>query len=137
MSLTKALGHSALRVHRKAFFRDHDLQRKPHQHQHSRPQIPPPIRQARHQAQRHRLAKVRVPLHRRGTSNIYERLEAFLKEAGYKETRGSTPEGERAEEDGVTQFKRHNRISGTSAVVGFLAGLMPNNAANSHSRPAN
>ena len=60
----------------------------------------------------------------------------FLKEARYKETRVLAPESERAEENGGTQFKRHNRISGTSAVVGFLAGLMPNNAANSHSRPA-
>ena len=29
----------------------------------------------------------------------------------------------------------NNRISGMSAVMSFLAGLMPNNAANSHSRP--
>jgi hypothetical protein len=81
----------------------------------------------------------RVPLHRRGTSKTYERLEDLLKEAGYKETRVFTPEGERAEEHGGTRKSNdhsNNRISGMSAVVGFLAGLMPNNATNSHSRPA-
>ena len=40
----------------------------------------------------------RVPLHRRGTSKTYERLEDLLKEAGFKETRVFTPEDERAEE---------------------------------------
>lgn len=81
----------------------------------------------------------RVPLHRRGTSKTYERLEDLLKEAGYKETRVFTPEGERAEEHGGTRNANdhsNNRISGMSAVVGFLAGLMPNNATNSHSTPA-
>ncbi|KAJ7217491.1 hypothetical protein B0H12DRAFT_975148, partial [Mycena haematopus] len=37
----------------------------------------------------------RVPLHRRGTSKTYERLEDLLREAGYKETRIFTPETER------------------------------------------
>ncbi|KZP07226.1 hypothetical protein FIBSPDRAFT_875820, partial [Athelia psychrophila] len=39
----------------------------------------------------------RAPLHRRGTSKTYERMEDLLREAGYKETQVFTPETERAE----------------------------------------
>lgn len=71
---------------------------------------------------------LRVPLHRRGTSKTYERLEDLLKEAGYKETRVFTPETERHREleqdhgDGrQTDGKLRN---GVETVVGFLAGLV-------------
>ncbi|KAG6844813.1 hypothetical protein H0H87_003480 [Tephrocybe sp. NHM501043] len=69
----------------------------------------------------------RVPLHRRGTSKTYERLEDLLKEAGYKETRVFTPEGERSEAKSVTPLSDQQRGVRTSvgAFVGFLAGLMP------------
>jgi len=70
----------------------------------------------------------RVPLHRRGTSNTYERLEDLLKEAGYKETRVFTPESERLREhewgrgEGrQNNGKLKNRVD---AMVGFLAGLV-------------
>jgi len=70
----------------------------------------------------------RVPLHRRGTSNTYERLEDLLKEAGYKETRIFTPETDR--------HREHDRVrgegkqsdgklkNGVDAMVGYLAGLV-------------
>ncbi|TFK43953.1 hypothetical protein BDQ12DRAFT_709610 [Crucibulum laeve] len=77
----------------------------------------------------------RVPLHRRGTSKTYERLEDLLKEAGYKETRIFTPEGERTEAAaqhnasaksiGMQEERRSSMRDGVGAVVGFLAGLMP------------
>ncbi|KAF8156890.1 hypothetical protein B0H34DRAFT_658329, partial [Crassisporium funariophilum] len=74
----------------------------------------------------------RVPLHRRGNSKTYERLEDLLREAGYKETRVFTPETERAEagEEDRNGDPRGdtNRLSmkdGMDAVVGFLAGFMP------------
>ncbi|KZV76673.1 hypothetical protein PENSPDRAFT_730999 [Peniophora sp. CONT] len=65
----------------------------------------------------------RVPLHRRGTSRTYERLEDLLKEAGYKETRVITPQkpgagmddGDEEEEDG--KEKR-------GGVMRFLSGLV-------------
>lgn len=70
----------------------------------------------------------RVPLHRRGTSNTYERLEDLLKEAGYKETRVFTPETERhrgheriPEEARQSDGKLRN---GVDSVVGLLAGLV-------------
>ncbi|KAF7323815.1 hypothetical protein MKEN_00602800 [Mycena kentingensis (nom. inval.)] len=59
----------------------------------------------------------RVPLHRRGTSKTYERLEDLLREAGYKETRIFTPEADRKrEDDGPTVGAQ---------VVGFLSSLVP------------
>ncbi|KAH7926271.1 hypothetical protein BV22DRAFT_1087463 [Leucogyrophana mollusca] len=74
----------------------------------------------------------RVPLHRRGTSKTYERLEDLLREAGYKETRVFTPEAERAESE---QEERRLRArasgsvrGGVGAVVGFLAGLVSRNS---------
>ncbi|PPQ88572.1 hypothetical protein CVT25_009952 [Psilocybe cyanescens] len=78
----------------------------------------------------------RVPLHRRGTSKTYERLEDLLKEAGYKETRIFTPETERSDHraDGGDSTKSgdDNRTSvvkdGMEAVVGFFAGLLPSAA---------
>ena len=79
----------------------------------------------------------RVPLHRRGTSKTYERLEDLLREAGYKETRIFTPEAERKrkgkrgeddEDDDDTTIVEEKRASvmkdGVGAVMGFLAGLV-------------
>ena len=70
---------------------------------------------------------LRVPLHRRGTSRTYERLEDLLKEAGYKETRIFTPETERTREHepGREEREASGRVrSGVDTVVGFLAGLV-------------
>ena len=73
----------------------------------------------------------RVPLHRRGTSKTYERLEDLLREAGYKETRVFTPETERAEVEAEERKPSELRGAqsgsvrgGVGAVVGYLAGLM-------------
>ncbi|KIJ14517.1 hypothetical protein PAXINDRAFT_176698 [Paxillus involutus ATCC 200175] len=67
----------------------------------------------------------RVPLHRRGTSKTYERLEDLLREAGYKETRVFTPETERTS---ATEKQENYAASGVrggvGAVVGFFAGLV-------------
>src|SRR5882762_287184 len=75
----------------------------------------------------------RVPLHRRGTSRTYERLEDLLKEAGYKETRIFTPEAERLEAEAEERKERaagrkhaSSMRGGVNAVVGFLAGLIQN-----------
>ncbi|KAI0795446.1 hypothetical protein C8Q75DRAFT_746076 [Abortiporus biennis] len=69
----------------------------------------------------------RVPLHRRGTSRTYERLEDLLREAGYKETRVFTPESERAERDDEERngSSQSTVRGGMSAVVDFIAGWMP------------
>jgi hypothetical protein len=82
-----------------------------------------------------------VPLHRRGTSKTYERLEDLLREAGYKETRVFTPETERAEieaeerkERALVQGQNGTVKGGVGVVVGFLAGLMSRNP--SHVREA-
>ena len=66
----------------------------------------------------------RVPLHKRGTSRTYERLEDLLREAGYKETKIYSPEVER------TEARREGRRDasargGMGAVVDFITGLMP------------
>ncbi|KAF7969968.1 hypothetical protein HWV62_25446 [Athelia sp. TMB] len=67
----------------------------------------------------------RVPLHRRGTSKTYERMEDLLREAGYKETRVFTPETERAEAEAEERRERNARLkSGVDAVVGFITGLV-------------
>ena len=72
-----------------------------------------------------------MPLHRRGNSKTYERLEDLLKEAGYKETRVFTPETERSRSDGPGDGPGdagESRLSvreGMDAVVGFFAGLLP------------
>ena len=68
----------------------------------------------------------RVPLHRRGTSKTYERLEDLLREAGYKETRVFTPETDRdtrttAEKDGGAGSTMRGSVG---AVVDFIAGLV-------------
>ena len=82
----------------------------------------------------------RVPLHRRGTSRTYERLEDLLREAGYKDTRIFTPEGEHREEAADEAHdlkddaeKRSSIRGGVGAVVGFLAGLMPSAVSRSSS----
>ncbi|KAI0053210.1 hypothetical protein FA95DRAFT_940893 [Auriscalpium vulgare] len=79
----------------------------------------------------------RVPLHRRGTSKTYERLEDLLKEAGYKETRVFTPEAERqeqAEEErrGRERGKKEGPMrGGVGAVVDFITGLVQGQASGS------
>ncbi|KAF9057167.1 hypothetical protein BJ165DRAFT_12479 [Panaeolus papilionaceus] len=98
---------------------------------------PEPVTPPRHSRSRTRYPELgRVPLHRRGNSKTYERLEDLLKEAGYKETRVFTPEAERMqkgteeeEEDGSKDL-RLTMKEGVGAVVGFLAGLIPNAAGN-------
>lgn len=85
----------------------------------------------------------RVPLHRRGTSKTYERLEDLLREAGYKETRVFTPESER-HTDYATDKHTSSVRGGVGTVVGFLAGLVSRNSSlarepistkDSHSQP--
>ncbi|TCD68742.1 hypothetical protein EIP91_009888 [Steccherinum ochraceum] len=75
----------------------------------------------------------RVPLHRRGTSKTYERLEDLLREAGYKETRIFTPETERAEARAEERRKQEayndgqrngSGRSGVGVVMDFLSGWM-------------
>ncbi|KAJ3561673.1 hypothetical protein NP233_g10049 [Leucocoprinus birnbaumii] len=73
----------------------------------------------------------RVPLHRRGTSQTYERLEDLLREAGYKETRIFTPESDKAgiggrgrDEDEDADEDPKKRLGVGAAVVGFLTGLV-------------
>ncbi|KAJ6590551.1 hypothetical protein DFH09DRAFT_1358752 [Mycena vulgaris] len=61
----------------------------------------------------------RVPLHRRGTSKTYERLEDLLREAGYKETRIFTPETER------TVPAEELKSPTIASVVGFFSNLVP------------
>lgn len=68
-------------------------------------------------------ALARVPLHRRGTSKTYERLEDLLREAGYKETRVFTPESER-HIDHATDKHTDSARGGVGAVMGFLTGLV-------------
>lgn len=74
----------------------------------------------------------RVPLHRRGTSKTYERLEDLLQEAGYKETRIFTPETERLRdyERGLRERPQMDgRVKGgMDTVVGFLTGLVSGQA---------
>ncbi|KAG0700579.1 hypothetical protein DFH29DRAFT_615236 [Suillus ampliporus] len=65
----------------------------------------------------------RIPLHRRGTSKTYERLEDLLREAGYKETRVFTPESERRAAKNTSSMR-----GGIGAVAGFLAGLVSRNS---------
>ncbi|EMD31888.1 hypothetical protein CERSUDRAFT_127065 [Gelatoporia subvermispora B] len=73
----------------------------------------------------------RIPLHRRGTSKTYERLEDLLREAGYKETRIFTPETEHAEAEEERKNARVSSVKeGVDAVVGFIAGLMPGSSKN-------
>lgn len=76
----------------------------------------------------------RVPLHRRGKSRTYERLEDLLREAGYAETRIFTPEAERLEAQ-AERKEKDRRARGTRAgtatrsenaggIISFLAGLV-------------
>ena len=76
----------------------------------------------------------RVPLHRRGTSNTYERLEDLLREAGYKETRVFTPETDRnARSAGEKDSGAGNSVRGSvGAVVDFIAGLVSRGSSLSH-----
>ncbi|THH03553.1 hypothetical protein EW145_g6175 [Phellinidium pouzarii] len=75
----------------------------------------------------------RVPLHRRGKSKTYERLEDLLREAGFKETRIFTPEAERIEAEAEERIKREvnatNTVNGKSSratgLAGLLAGFVP------------
>ncbi|KAJ7627630.1 hypothetical protein DFH06DRAFT_1443143 [Mycena polygramma] len=84
-----------------------------------------PPSQSRGRPRKDRLEGVgRVPLHRRGTSKTYERLEDLLREAGYKETRIFTPETERT----VPQDETKSPKIG-AAFVGFLSNLVPSRSA--------
>ncbi|KAJ6499684.1 hypothetical protein C8R47DRAFT_1068591 [Mycena vitilis] len=84
-----------------------------------------PPSQSRGRPRKNRLEGVgRVPLHRRGTSKTYERLEDLLREAGYKETRIFTPETERT----VPQDETKSPKIG-AAFVGFLSNLVPSRSA--------
>lgn len=78
------------------------------------------------------LGEPRIPLHRRGTSKTYERLEDLLQEAGYKETRIFTPETERHREYERGRRERpqtDGRVrGGMDTVVGFLTGLVSGQA---------
>jgi hypothetical protein len=80
-----------------------------------------------------------VPLHRRGTSRTYERLEDLLAEAGYKDTRIFTPDAERVRAGAKAEGESppaspspapHALPAVTKGpvdtVVGFLTGLIPN-----------
>lgn len=67
----------------------------------------------------------RVPLHRRGTSRTYERLEDLLKEAGYKETKIYSPEVDRTESSTEEGRGRSGVRSGMDAVVEFISGWIP------------
>ena len=76
----------------------------------------------------------RVPLHRRGTSQTYERLEDLLREAGYKETlpEGEFEDGTCHEDDSPSAQRVKGGVrDGVGAVVGFLAGLLPSSSAQS------
>ncbi|KZT70489.1 hypothetical protein DAEQUDRAFT_209253 [Daedalea quercina L-15889] len=87
----------------------------------SPPSTPPRGRQSsRYPASLARGDPGRVPLHRRGTSKTYERLEDLLREAGYKETRIFTPEWERKEARDAESRKGSLR-GGVDSVVGYLA----------------
>lgn len=96
----------------------------------SKPPPPPPLTPlrgrngSRYPAYLSRGDPGRVPLHRRGKSRTYERLEDLLREAGYKETRIFTPETERTESYGPLGRGGSVR-GGVGAVVDFLAGWMP------------
>ncbi|KAI4525172.1 hypothetical protein EV122DRAFT_258531 [Schizophyllum commune] len=91
-----------------------------------------PVRNARARATRYPDNLGRVPLHRRGTSQTYERLEDLLREAGYKETRVFTPESERVKHESPEPKRpvplRQDRVG---SVVNFFSGLIPGSTANS------
>lgn len=61
-------------------------------------------------------------LHRRGTSKTLESLEDLLREAGYKETRVFSAE---PDADRTGELDPSSQSSRVSAVVGFIANLMP------------
>lgn len=66
-----------------------------------------------------------VPLHRRGKSKTYERLEDLLREAGYKECRVFTPESEQL--DALrerSQREKERGPSGVNAVVNFFSAFI-------------
>ncbi|KAJ3558257.1 hypothetical protein NM688_g1027 [Phlebia brevispora] len=73
----------------------------------------------------------RVPLHRRGTSRTYERLEDLLKEAGYKETKINTPETERTSSHTNDRSGLGGMRSGVGAVVDFISGWIPGSSSQS------
>jgi hypothetical protein len=72
-----------------------------------------------------------VPLHRRGTSRTYERLEDLLKEAGYKDTRIFTPEAERVRskvEADLESTPTPAQKGPVNTVVDFISGLVNSRA---------
>jgi len=101
------------------------------------PPSTPPQRLRRYPSNLGRGDPSHVPLHRRGTSNTYERLEDLLREAGYKETRIFTPEHDKFP-DGDKRGKptdESNKRGVGETVVGFLAGLIPGTAKQTESEP--
>ncbi|VDC07369.1 unnamed protein product [Peniophora sp. CBMAI 1063] len=66
----------------------------------------------------------RVPLHRRGTSRTYERLEDLLREAGYKETRVVTPQKPGAGMDDGDDEENDDGKDKRGGVMKFLSGLV-------------
>ena len=66
----------------------------------------------------------RVPLHKRGNSRTYERLEDLLREAGYKETRIFTPEAERQHDVDADKDKQSLGVAGMGTLLSFVSGLV-------------
>ncbi|KLO16095.1 hypothetical protein SCHPADRAFT_995335 [Schizopora paradoxa] len=64
-----------------------------------------------------------VPLHRRGKSKTFERLEDLLREAGYKETRVFTPEAERLAFEAGQRAKREKERRKRVSALGSTNGL--------------
>lgn len=79
-----------------------------------------------------------VPLHRRGTSRKYERMEDLLREAGYKETRIFTPPERPDVEPEADDKTVRDHDSQSGGVLGFIAGLVSRSASvtRSHSPTA-
>ncbi len=63
------------------------------------------------------------PLHRRGKSKTYERLEDLLREAGYKETRVFTPEAERLASESEQRAKREKERRKRASALASGNGL--------------
>lgn len=92
------------------------------------PPATPKSRIRRYPSNLSRVDPKHVPLHRRGTSNTYERLEDLLREAGYKETRIFTPEHDKfpdGDKKGKSEDEGSKKGGVAAGVVGFLAGLIP------------
>ncbi|KAI0777762.1 hypothetical protein BD413DRAFT_519365 [Trametes elegans] len=71
----------------------------------------------------------RVPLHRRGTSNMYEAMEDLLRDHGYKETRVFTPEAERIQSTADEQKKQRASWRIKELLTGWITGVDTHEAA--------